>query len=423
MTSLSAETTQVLLMCTVGGAPEPLVKALQHWRLSRVLFIPSQQTVPNVDVVLQRVEQIGQPLPPGCYRVCPVGDAEDLFDCLRVIRSLDQEVHEWLGRGDGFEIVADFTAGTKCLSAALALQARRWRCRFSYVGGARRTKEGVGIVETGSERVVHSANPWDALGYQAVDDAVTVFNHGGYAAASHLLDQAIRNAVHTAVKRELATLKALVDAYAAWDRFDHKMARVKFGEALKNRNDLTSVFPNARYLIGRTESHLNQVVELADCSGPTAAWVRDLLHNAQRRAEECRYEDAVARLYRAIEALAQIRLRQRYGIADTKAVPLDKLPEVLRSQWADRATGGTVTLGLQNAYEFLSELDDALGQAFVASGLHDDKRSPLAARNASILAHGFAVAGEKVYRQLWKAACVLADCSEDTDLDWVLPAP
>lgn len=32
-------------------------------------------------------------------------------------------------------------------------------------------KEGVGVVETGSERLVYSANPWDALGYPVPADA------------------------------------------------------------------------------------------------------------------------------------------------------------------------------------------------------------------------------------------------------------
>jgi CRISPR-associated protein (TIGR02710 family) len=424
VTTESSDTRHTLLICTVGGTPEPLVKSLLHWRPDRVVFIPSPQTRSTVDMTLRQYAQsTDRPLSAGCYRICLVADAENLSACLRVIRTLDQEVREWLARGGNFEVVADLTGGTKCLSAALALQARRWRCRFSYVGGERRTKDGVGVVETGAERVVHFANPWDVLGYQAVEDAVTVFNHGGYPAAAHLLDLAKKNSEQPEVKRELATLKALVDAYAAWDRFDHKAAMTRFADALKSRNDLKAIFTDAGSLIGRVESHLRCVAQLADSRDPTTAWVQDLLHNAERRAAEYRYDDAVARLYRAIEALAQIRLRDQHDIPDTKTVSPGKLPETLRHEWTSRARDGTIMLGLRDAYRLLNELGDELGRRFVESDLDDNERSPLVARNTSILAHGFTAVGMKIYNQLRKRACTLLGRCEDVDLDWRLPMP
>jgi hypothetical protein len=42
--------------------------------------------------------------------------------------------------------------------------------------------------------------------------------------------------------------------------------------------------------------------------------VEDLLLNAERRAMQDRYDDAVGRLYRALELLVQIRLLQTYDI-------------------------------------------------------------------------------------------------------------
>ncbi len=419
----ASEGQHILLICTVGGTPDPLVRSLQHWCPERVVFIPSSQTRSVVDTVLQEyAEDAGRALSPGCYRICLVADAEDLAGCLRIVRSLDEEVQDWSARGDDFQVVADLTGGTKCLSAALALEARRWRCQFSYVGGERRTKDGMGVVESGAERVVQFANPWDVLGYQAVEDAVTVFNHGGYAAAAHLLDGAIMNTGQPEVKRELATLKALVDAYAAWDRFDHKTAKTKFADALKNRNDLKAMFADAPSLISRIESHQKCVARLADSGDPTIAWVQDLLDNARRRAAEHRYDDAVARLYRAIEALAQVRLREQHGISDTKKVPPDGLPAALQEEWRSRARDGAVMLGLRDDYRLLKELDDELGRRFADSDLDNDARSPLVARNASILAHGFTPVGDNVYNQLWEAACTLANYCE-ANVEWRLPAP
>ncbi len=311
------------------------------------------------------------------------------------------------------------------MSAALALVARPWKCRFSYVGGELRNKDGVGTVESGSERVVHSANPWDALGYQAVEDAVTVFNHGGYGAAAHLLDVAVRNARQPDIKRALATLKAVVDAYAAWDRFDHREAAQRFADALKNRNDLAAIFPHEwSSLLGRLEQHHERVAQLSARNEPTAEWVRDLLHNARRCAAGHRFDEAVARLYRACEALAQIRLRGQYGIPDAKAVRPTQLPDALRTEWAGRGRDdGSFALGLQDAYRVLREFHDELGRRFLELGLADDQKSPLVARNQSILAHGFQPVGEGVYNQLHEKLCCLLSPGDADSQDCRLPAP
>ncbi|WP_428937269.1 hypothetical protein [Fontivita pretiosa] len=54
-------------------------------------------------------------------------------------------------------------------------------------------------------------------------------------------------------------------------------------------------------------------------------------------------------------------------------------------------------------------------QSLVQLQLDDRQRSPLTARNQSILAHGFQRASEKVFEQLWNAALQLANLN-DSDL-------
>lgn len=412
-----------LLICTVGGTPEPLVQTLLHWRPSAVRFIVSGQTCPQVDTILNSfAEQEGKSLPLGCYDFVDIDDPENFRTIVAALRPLAAVVRNWLGRGRAYEVAVDFTGGTKCMSGALALVARRWRCRFSYVGGHRRSKEGVGVVESGAEHVVLFANPWDALGYQAVEDAVAVFNRGGYAAAAALLDRARTAAADPAVKRELSTLKAVIDGYAAWDRFDHENARKSFDDALKNRNDLAAIFPHdGSSLIDRIDRHCKHVARLAAQEKPDASWVEDLLRNAERRAAELRFDDAVARLYRAFEALAQVRLRERHGLDDTKGVSLEALPDALRAEWRGRAKDGRVLLGLRDAYRLLRHLDDALGADFAKAGLDDDKRSPLVARNQSILAHGFQSVRNGTYGKLHDELRKLAPSESGGEDEWRLP--
>ena len=175
-----------LLVCSVGGTPNPIVKSLVEWKPARVLFVTSKQTQSLVDTVLRAYAEVSSsPLSPGQYEVTLVADAEDLIGCVTTIRELGRDVTGWIRRSGGdYAVVIDFTAGTKCMTAALALVSQRWHCRYSYVGGARRTKEGIGVVEPGTERVVHCANPWDALGYQAVEDFMILFDQCAFASAA-----------------------------------------------------------------------------------------------------------------------------------------------------------------------------------------------------------------------------------------------
>lgn len=409
--------TYIFLICTVGGSPEPIVATLKRWNPVRIRFIPTKETREQiVSRIIPLARSEGLELDPGRYDVLELPDGQDFAGCINKLRQLTPDVEEWLRRGDQFQVVVDFTGGTKCMSAALALQARRWRCIFSYVGGSERTKEGVGVVISGKEQVLHAYNPWDALGYQAVERFVTLFDQQAFAAAATQADQAMRNVSDPSRKRELNALKLLAEAYDAWDRFDHELALSKLQEVAKYQNDLQAVLSSAqsRQVSARVDEHHRYLRELTEGSLPSMAQVTDLLANAQRRKAEGRIDDAVARLYRAIEALAQVALRERHDITNTKEVPLNRVPEPLRTQWESRADQGTVFIGLQDAYALLNALDDDLGKKFKQLHLDDRQRSPLTARNQSILAHGFERISDRVYEQLWNAALQLANVKESS---------
>lgn len=73
---------------------------------------------------------------------------------------------------------------------------------------------------------------------------------------------------------------------------------------------------------------------------------------------------------------------------------------------------GTVLLGLQDAYALLNASGDDLGTRFNQLNLDDRQRSPLTARNQSILAHGFQRVSDAVFGKLWCAALGLASVEE-----------
>jgi CRISPR-associated protein (TIGR02710 family) len=291
-----------LLVCTVGGSPEPIVATLKRWNPVRIRFIPTKETREQIDCrVIPLAQSEGLALDPGRYDALELPDGQDFAACVDALRQVTPIVEEWLGRGDQYQVVVDFTGGTKCMSAALALQAHRWRCVFSYVGGSERTKEGIGVVISGKEQVLHAYNPWDALGFQAVERFVALFDQQAFVAAATAADRAMRNVSDPSRKRELNALKLLSEAYDEWDRFNHKEALSKLREMAKNKNDLQAMLGPAKsgQISARVDEHRRYLEQLTEGSSPSIAHVTDLLANARRRKAEGRIDDAVARLYRA----------------------------------------------------------------------------------------------------------------------------
>ena len=79
------------------------------------------------------------------------------------------------------------------MAAALTLVARRWPvASFQYISGQRMT-DGPMLVLDDAEAAVYSPNPWDALGYQAAEEAITLYDGGSQAAAFHFLIEPIGN--------------------------------------------------------------------------------------------------------------------------------------------------------------------------------------------------------------------------------------
>lgn len=399
----------ILLVCTVGGSPEPIVAALKQWRPVRVRFVHTPCTKEKVAEIVPKAREEGVDLDAGRYDLLELPDEQDFSSCIEQLRGLTDEVRAWASRGDDFEVVVDLTGGTKCMTAALAIQASHWPCLFSYVGGKERTKDGVGIVVSGSESVHHSQNPWDALGHQAVDDFVVLFDQHAYVAAANVAGATMRRVSRPDRKRELSSLEQLARALDAWDRFDHTSSKNLLESVNKSANDLRAALGptrGARVLAGAAQlvTHLGQ---LGQAQPPSRHHVLDLLANAKRRKNEGRFDDGVARLYRALEAIAQVALKEGHGVESTEKVPLNKIPESLRTTWTARANEGVVALGLQDDYALLAALGDPVGQEFQSAGLSGTK-SPLVARNRSILAHGFERVSEVTFDKLWNSSLSLA---------------
>jgi CRISPR-associated protein (TIGR02710 family) len=212
-----------------------------------------------------------------------------------------------------------------------------------------------------------------------------------YAAAEQAVQRiALLPDQDAATRSMLRRLQDLLVVLDAWDRFDHHRA-VQVLQGLGERNlDQNLLFPLKRVIGSR---------RLLDVEAEEQKWpqmrghgleaVEDLLLNAERRASQDRFDDAVGRLYRAMELAAQLPLKISFDI-ETASLDLAKLPDSLRESYAlkqEQNGGEPLKIALKSAFDLLAELEHPIGHCWV------EKRSQLLnslnVRNASLFAHGF----------------------------------
>ena len=114
-----------------------------------------------------------------------------------------------------------------------------------------------------------------------------------------------------------------------------------------------------------------------------------LINNSIRRADEYKYDDAIARLYRAFELIAQIRLntyRLNSSDIDTNVLLEKNVSQEFIDALEKTREDGKIKIGLIKDYELLAELDDELGKYFAEN--RNSINNITIKRNNSILAHG-----------------------------------
>ena len=140
----------------------------------------------------------------------------------------------------------------------------------------------------------------------------------------------------------------------------------------------------------------------------------ELLANAERRAKQSRFDDAVGRLYRAVELRGQQLVKQAFG-AELGRVALERFPASRRNDVLDKLGEprcGAYKLGVQNLFQALEfgEDEDLCAQARI----YDCLCNHLSNRNSSLLAHGLQPVAKERFESFWEAALpALGLCDAD----------
>lgn len=386
------------LLISVGGSPEPIIFTINRLRPECLCFFASEGTKASIDQeIIPKIEQSAKR-----WDQIVTPDPEDLKKCCEVLmKDLPGLLRRW--EVDPSQVVVDYTGGTKTMSAALVLCTIEHSSNYHYVGGQQRSKGGTGVVISGQERSLYQVNPWDELVVKERREAAIVFNRARYTQAADLF-LSMEQRVSGSFKPLYKAFASLSLGYANWDAFEHKGAWTKLQEA-KKALEMATLFggpPGLKGLSTVLKDNLNFLEKIVMGKQEVKPELfLDLLANAQRRAQiEQKYEDAMARLYRALEVLVQGRLFLK-GIR-ASAVEADQLPVSLRQEFSQKYTSeidGKIKIGLQAGYRLLKEMGDELGLAFEKHW--NNLKALLEARNQSILAHGFIPIKPERYHQMW----------------------
>ncbi len=341
---------------------------------------------------------IGYQLQWECVRM---DDPDDLNACYQQIRV---GLNAWLDRRrlQPEEVYFDFTGGTKPMSAALTLAAVERIPYYHYISGDRE-KAGLDTVITGTEKPVSGPNPWMQIAIRQRELATRLYEQGHVEAAAELLDQAAQIA-----SDKSGTLKALAGlcrVLAGLDLFEFKGLSNELSR-LQPRLEISFEHLGGHRLIAwlhEFRTHLQTLDSERARQQDHPRSLLELLANARRRRRQARYDDAIARLYRAVELFAQNRLHAAFG-AKSGRISLDSLDggvaAELRANFPEEVIeGNRLQLGCAKAFASLKyspfKEDDRLPEAY------ERLKPALEKRNQSWLAHGTRPADASDFDQMW----------------------
>lgn len=385
-------------LVSVGGSPDPVLYILKEHRPKHIWYfcsddsrkIAEEKIQPNLDWHPQT-------------RFIEVDRFEELGPCYRELRRKIPEIlNETQIKPE--EVLVDYTGGTKTMSAALVLAAIELFDQFSYVGGTQREKGGLGVTINGQERIFYLSNPLSDLAIREIERARDLWNHCQFEAVSETL---IKVADRVSQKLRFIAMAELAQAMAARHRLDFSIA----SKTLTSLRGKIPVLFDGKDDLGLIQWTSDVAVICDACKNSSSEiFLQELLDNALRTAAQGRFEDAAARLYRAMEMRGQIWLadatRQLFVNGRCKKENVSQIPSAL-ADFCQPAPDGDVKLGLEKIYRALTALGHPqavkMAEDF-ATGNQSRLRKATENRNSSILGHGVQPITEEKFTQM-KEVC------------------
>jgi CRISPR-associated protein (TIGR02710 family) len=299
---------------------------------------------------------------------------EEVDDVEMLIREYVGYIDDILAEGgDLSNITADYTSGTKSMSAALVSACLLKGVGYLSVVSGKRDNANGGIVIAGTERL-NVLSPVLIFTEERLKVFKMLFNKYRFQSAVDVMTSGV---VYHELRDRVNFLILIAKGYDAWDRFDYKAASECMNQADLSVSDL--------YGIRKTiELHKQILHRLKTSDGIQLIDAEDLFCNALRRAKESRYDDAVSRLYRLVELYAQMEFKSFFGF-ETGHVDISKIPETVSVKLRPDEKG-KYKIALYDSFECMRESTRPIVKKYFER--LGELRSLLSIRNDSKLAHG-----------------------------------
>ena len=316
------------LILTIGQATEPSIIRINKLKPDLVYFIHSIKSKENSLFIIEEtgIEN---------YKFKQLNDHESVDDAF--IKSL--ECINELEKAN-YEVIGDFTVGTKPMVAGLVMACVEKNCDYVYLGesGEDSRHDGMGPVKSGQEKTKNQENPYENYAINEFRSGREFFDKYQFLAAHENFSNALSKLKYPDLKKRSEIFIKIVNFYDVWDKFNDELDNISLNNYLKteiidkinNDDSLKQYFgneiPDFFKQIKNNKLFLDKKLT-GKTSDNIMYYLPDLLNNAQRRIIEGKYDDAVARLYRAMELISQIRLNQ-YNFMDKSMINSDKTFQV-----------------------------------------------------------------------------------------------
>ncbi|WP_295592631.1 TIGR02710 family CRISPR-associated CARF protein [uncultured Methanobrevibacter sp.] len=299
---------------------------------------------------------------------------ENVDDFDHIFNKIKNEV---LTYQDEYKIIINYNSGTKTMTMTAALISALYNTDLISVIGKRNNK---GFIESKTEQINY-LNLYQYYDELLINKLREYFNNNNFESGKLLFKDITSNKINKDAYEKLFNAYYAADNVnfeETFENFDSKLFKEECEGLDNNQLDNNSKAFNIINIKNKDGSYHSERDYYILAS---------ILNNARRKYDDNKYDDGIARLYRSLELIAQIRLNKKYGI-DAGNVDIALLEDYSVDEKFIKKIKNKKekNISLNDDYILLKLLDDELGIYYEKN--YNKIRNMLTFRNNSILAHG-----------------------------------
>ena len=360
---------------------------------NQVIFFASEKSKKTIEYIEELFKQHNDEfILDEDYQIVSLEAIDDFNTCFEVVESKIWELDADITRE--YKIIMDYTSGTKTMSAAMACCGMFYNKSLISVGGDRTNGE----VSSGTE-IINYQNLYKIYDRISIARVRRLFNSNNFMQCIELLEKIVD------LRFNKETYLNICRSYYSWDNMDFENAYEYLTKADLSLVEIIEI----REKLKKNLKALGIIINSRSLNLKNCYILASLINNAMRKADEYKYDDAIARLYRSFELIAQVQL-SKYDIISSD-VDISLLSEKnVSGEFIDylkkTEEDGKIRIGLVADFMLLNELGDKLGKYYMQN--ESKIKNITQKRNNSILAHGLESQSKEDYEQFLDIVTSLA---------------